>query len=125
VRRSDNLTNVHIPHFHSSPSFVSYNLYYAFSGAPRNMGASATDIITYIGVPLAVLGILPILYTCVKVLITLEKIKHELRRHGSTAAARSNLMSGIVEIELPRYSLQPLPREDQNTGSRMRCMRLR
>ncbi|KAI9775160.1 MAG: hypothetical protein M1839_001411 [Geoglossum umbratile] len=76
------------------------------------MGASATDIITYIGVPLAVLGILPILYTCVKVLITLEKIKHELRRHGSTAAARSNLMSGIVEIELPRYSLQPLPRED-------------
>ncbi|KAI9767420.1 MAG: hypothetical protein M1840_005649 [Geoglossum simile] len=76
------------------------------------MGASATDIITYIGVPLAVLGIMPILYTCVKVLITLEKIKHELRRHGSTAAARSNLMSGIVEIELPRYSLQPLPRED-------------
>ncbi|KAH0551384.1 hypothetical protein GP486_007402 [Trichoglossum hirsutum] len=78
------------------------------------MGASATDIITYIGVPLAVLGIMPILYTCVKVLITLEKIKHELRRHGSTAtaAARSNLMSGIVEIELPRYSLQPLERGD-------------
>ncbi|KAH0542916.1 hypothetical protein FGG08_002685 [Glutinoglossum americanum] len=78
------------------------------------MGASATDIITYIGVPLAVLGIMPILYTCVKVLITLEKIKHELRRHGSTASApaRSNLMSGIVEIELPRYNLQPLGREN-------------
>jgi hypothetical protein len=73
---------------------------------------SATDVITYVGVPLAVLGVMPVLYTSARVLYTVRKIKHELKKSGSSATTRSGLMSGVVEVELPRYSLRPLPRED-------------
>ncbi|KAI9850852.1 MAG: hypothetical protein M1838_004921 [Thelocarpon superellum] len=73
---------------------------------------SAPDIITYIGVPLAVLGVLPIIYTCIRALFTLSGIKRELRRNGLKATTRGSLMSGIVEIELPRYSITPLERHD-------------
>jgi hypothetical protein len=72
---------------------------------------SATDVITYVGIPLAVLGIMPVLYTCIQVLITLQKIKRELRKNDSAANdTRTSLMAGIVELELPKYSLKPLSR---------------
>lgn len=46
----------------------------------QNMPAAA-DIITYIGVPLAVLGVMPILFTCLKaVRIMLETLS--VRSHG-------------------------------------------
>ncbi|KAF2423127.1 hypothetical protein EJ08DRAFT_652953 [Tothia fuscella] len=75
-------------------------------------GTSAVDIITYVGVPLAVLGVLPTLYTCVKSLLTLRDIRKLLDRNGVAAITRSSLLSGIIEVEIPRKSIIPLERED-------------
>ncbi|KAF2400815.1 hypothetical protein EJ06DRAFT_407582 [Trichodelitschia bisporula] len=74
--------------------------------------ASAVDIITYIGVPLAVLGVLPTLYTCLKSLLTLRDIRRTLDRNGVASITRSSLLSGIIEIEIPRKSIAPLDRYD-------------
>lgn len=76
------------------------------------MGISAVDIITYIGIPLAVLGVLPTIYTCLKSYLTLRAITQSLDRNGVTAITRSALLSGIIEIEIPRRSIQPLSRSD-------------
>ncbi|KAF2248412.1 hypothetical protein BU26DRAFT_520093 [Trematosphaeria pertusa] len=76
------------------------------------MGVSAVDIITYIGIPLAVLGVLPTIYTCLKSLFTLREITKTLHRNGVVAITRSALLSGIVEIEIPRRSIIPLDRGD-------------
>lgn len=76
------------------------------------MAVSAVDIITYIGIPLAVLGVLPTIYTCLKSFFTLREITHTLHRNGVTAITRSALLSGIVEIEIPRRSITPLDRSD-------------
>ncbi|KAF2875076.1 hypothetical protein BDV95DRAFT_564237 [Massariosphaeria phaeospora] len=76
------------------------------------MGVSAVDIITYIGIPLAVLGVLPTIYTCLKSFLTLREITKTLHRNGVTAITRSALLSGIVEIEIPRRSIIPLERAD-------------
>ncbi|KAJ6261572.1 hypothetical protein Dda_4242 [Drechslerella dactyloides] len=78
-------------------------------------GVSASDIITYIGVPLAVLGVMPVLYTFIVAIITQQHIRRELRRnHVDNAVTRTSLMSGTVDVEHPRYSIQPLPRYDAN-----------
>ncbi|KAK6354561.1 hypothetical protein TWF696_003703 [Orbilia brochopaga] len=78
-------------------------------------GVSASDIITYIGVPLAVLGVMPVLYTFLVAIVTQQHIRRELRRnHVSNAVTRTSLMSGTVDVEHPRYSIQPLPRHDVN-----------
>ncbi|KAF2751381.1 hypothetical protein M011DRAFT_473868 [Sporormia fimetaria CBS 119925] len=73
---------------------------------------SAVDIITYIGIPLAVLGVLPTIYTCLKSLLTLRAITRTLSHNHVTALTRSALLSGIVEIEIPRRSITPLDRAD-------------
>ncbi|KZF23003.1 hypothetical protein L228DRAFT_247444 [Xylona heveae TC161] len=75
---------------------------------------SAPDIITYIGVPLAVLGVLPILYTCVKVLLTAQQVKKELKVNhlAREAVIRSSTISGVIEIELPRRQIASLDRHD-------------
>ncbi|KAF1809125.1 hypothetical protein P152DRAFT_461766 [Eremomyces bilateralis CBS 781.70] len=70
------------------------------------------DIITYVGVPLAVLGVLPTLYTCIKSLLSLRKIRKQLDRNGVSAITRSSLLSGIVEVEIQRHSITPLERAD-------------
>lgn len=76
-------------------------------------GTTATDIITYIGVPLAVLGVLPILYTSSRALWTQRSIRSTLKRHGllESAFTRVSLIGGIVEVELPRCTVTPLDRE--------------
>ncbi|MCJ1311578.1 hypothetical protein MMC25_005251 [Agyrium rufum] len=76
--------------------------------------ASAPDIITYVGVPIAVLGVIPILYTCARALLTLRNIHRSLRANAlfSVAKTRGSLISGIVEVELPRLSITPLARSD-------------
>lgn len=72
---------------------------------------NATDIITYIGIPLAVLGVLPILYTFLHSRLTTRAIRHSLARHGlSHATTRSSLMSSVVEVSLPRMLITPLNR---------------
>ncbi|KAM0444431.1 hypothetical protein ACHAO4_010184 [Trichoderma viride] len=73
-------------------------------------GTSATDIITYIGVPLAVLGVLPILYNTFATLASLSRIKQMLRRSRLTALTRSDVVNRVIEIELPRYAVMPLDR---------------
>ncbi|KAF2653107.1 hypothetical protein K491DRAFT_634397 [Lophiostoma macrostomum CBS 122681] len=73
---------------------------------------TAVDIITYIGIPLAVLGVLPTIYTCLKSFLTLRAITQTLQRNGVLAITRSALLSGIVEIEIPRRSIIPLDRSD-------------
>jgi hypothetical protein len=74
---------------------------------------SATDIITYVGIPLAVLGVLPILYSCIRAIITLRSIRHVLKHSGLLDAAivRGNVLAGIVEVELPRCTIVPLDRD--------------
>jgi hypothetical protein len=86
--------------------------------------ASATDIITYIGVPLAVLGVLPILYTFAIAIVTQRRIRSSLIQHGHMPARssrqadgfsiRSSPMSSLIEIELPRYTLAPLERSHED-----------
>ncbi|KAL8392197.1 hypothetical protein RB595_002403 [Gaeumannomyces hyphopodioides] len=71
---------------------------------------TATDIITYIGVPLAVLGVLPILYNTVVTLIAVSRIKRTLRRAQLTALTRGDVVNRVIEIELPRYAVAPWDR---------------
>ena len=85
--------------------------------------ASATDIITYIGVPLAVLGVLPILYTFALAILTKTRIRSALIHHGHKPTTssrphdgfsiRSSPMSSLLEIELPRYTIAPLDRHSE------------
>ena len=85
---------------------------HALAGSQAKMGVSAIDIITYIGIPLAVLGVLPTIYTCLKSFFTLREITKTLQRNGVTAVTRSALLTGIVEVEIPRRSIIPLERND-------------
>jgi hypothetical protein len=82
---------------------------------------SATDIITYVGVPLAVLGVLPILYTLLRAILTVRSIRKTLLRHGHIPSTRtrpegfttrSSPMTSLVEVDLPRYTITPLDRSD-------------
>jgi len=77
------------------------------------MGATASDIITYVGVPLAVIGVLPTMYTFLNALLTLRHIKRILAENNVVAITRSGLLSGIIEVEIPRKSITPLDRTDE------------
>ncbi|KAL8648973.1 MAG: hypothetical protein Q9210_004672 [Variospora velana] len=74
--------------------------------------ADASDVITYIGVPLAVLGVLPIFYTFTNSFFTLRNVKRSLRRCGLEATTRGSYMGGVIEVSLPRYSVTPLERTE-------------
>lgn len=80
------------------------------SGGGGDDGRSPTDIITYIGVPLAVLGVLPILYNTFLTLVNVSKIKRILRHSRLTALTRSDIVNRVIEIELPRYAVTPWDR---------------
>ncbi|KAI3320192.1 hypothetical protein HD806DRAFT_506744 [Xylariaceae sp. AK1471] len=73
-------------------------------------GNTPTDIITYIGIPLAVLGVLPILYNTLATLAALSKIKRMLRHGKLKALTRSDIINKVIEVELPRYAVQPWDR---------------
>lgn len=77
------------------------------------MPISAPDVITYIGVPLAVLGVLPIIYNTFSTLITLAKVKRMLEHGRLSGIARGDVVNHVIEVELPRYTLAPLHREDE------------
>ncbi|KAH7040852.1 uncharacterized protein B0I36DRAFT_344525 [Microdochium trichocladiopsis] len=72
----------------------------------------ASDVITYVGVPLAVLGVLPILYNTIATLAALSKIKRMLRHSKLKALTRSDIVNRVIEVELPRYAVQPWDRFD-------------
>ncbi|KAL5614445.1 hypothetical protein BROUX41_004550 [Berkeleyomyces rouxiae] len=71
---------------------------------------SASDVITYIGVPLAVLGVMPILYNTAVTLAVQSKIRQMLRRSKLEGVTRSDLFNRVIEIELPRYAIKPCDR---------------
>jgi hypothetical protein len=73
---------------------------------------SAPDIITYIGVPLAVLGVLPILYNTIVTLAALSKVRRTLRKSRLAAITRGDVINHVIEIEFPRFTIAPLDRED-------------
>lgn len=75
--------------------------------------ATATDIITYIGVPLAVLGVLPIFYNFINSFFTLRNVKRSLRRCGLEATTRGSFLAGFVEVSLPRFTITPLERSEE------------
>lgn len=81
--------------------------------AARNM-TSASDIITYVGVPLAVLGVLPVFYTFINSFFTLRNIRHSLRRCGLEATTRGSFMAGVIEVSLARFSITPLERTEED-----------
>ncbi|KAM0612440.1 hypothetical protein ACHAQF_005239 [Verticillium nonalfalfae] len=72
-----------------------------------NTNSSASDIITYIGVPLAVLGVLPILYNTLATLAALSRIRRMLRHSRLTALTRSDVVNRVIEVDLPRYAVTP------------------
>ncbi|TAQ90652.1 hypothetical protein B7494_g1024 [Chlorociboria aeruginascens] len=74
---------------------------------------SGPDIITYIGVPLAVLGVLPIIYNTVSTLATLSKVRRILRRGRLAGVTRGDVINHVIEVELPRYTIAPLDRIEQ------------
>lgn len=74
---------------------------------------SAPDIITYIGVPLAVLGVLPIIYNTISTLVTLAKVRRMMHNSRLTGIARGDVVNHVIEVELPRYTLAPLHREEE------------
>lgn len=76
-------------------------------------GHSPADIITYFGVPLAVLGVLPTLYTALRSIFTLRRVRKILQSNHVTAITRSSLLSGIIEVEIPRQSIHPLDRNEE------------
>lgn len=75
---------------------------------------SATDIITYIGVPLAVLGVMPILYLFSSALYTRYCVRRKLQETGilSNSNIRTKFMSGVVDVGLPVFRLIPYQRND-------------
>lgn len=80
--------------------------------------ASATDIITYVGVPLAVLGVMPILYTFIFALYTRSHLRRILHRNNLDAQVRARLMTGVVEVDLPVFQLEPLRRDEARYWSK-------
>ncbi|OQO10862.1 hypothetical protein B0A48_04163 [Cryoendolithus antarcticus] len=77
------------------------------------MADTAANIITYVGVPLAVAGVLPILYNTIATLVLLRKVKKTLvESKAETLAMRSDVVNRIVEVELPRHRITPLDRDN-------------
>ncbi|KAL2075811.1 hypothetical protein VTL71DRAFT_754 [Oculimacula yallundae] len=74
---------------------------------------SGPDIITYIGIPMAVLGTLPIIYNTISTLVTLANVRRMLRHGRLAGIARGDIINHVIEVELPRYTIAPLDREEQ------------
>ena len=76
--------------------------------APTDSNNEAADIITYVSVPIAVLGLVPILYNTLATLITLYKTKRKLRLNSvASTTTRSDIVNRVIEVELPRYAVTP------------------
>lgn len=77
---------------------------------------SASGLITYIGVPLTIMSLLPLAYNAVVTLVHLHRVKRELKRSHIKARFHSDIFNRLVEIELPKYIIRP-PQSSQNTRS--------
>jgi len=72
---------------------------------------SGPDIITYIGVPLAVLGVAPIIYNTISTITTVMKVRRILRHGRLAGITRGDVINHVIEVELPRYTIAPLQRD--------------
>ncbi|KAH8201811.1 hypothetical protein TruAng_003985 [Truncatella angustata] len=75
----------------------------------------APNIITYIGVPLAVLGVLPILYNVVRTTSVYFMVKARLkpsRNLDKDIELTNDYFGGEVEVRLRTFRVMPLKRED-------------
>jgi hypothetical protein len=79
-------------------------------------GASATDIITFIGIPLAVIGVLPILYNTTVTLSALAKVKRILKKSRLAAITRPDVINHVIEVEFPRFQIAPLHRDEDSVA---------
>ncbi|KAG8887122.1 hypothetical protein FRB98_000482 [Tulasnella sp. 332] len=75
---------------------------------------SATDIITYIGVPLAVVGVMPVMYTCSTAIITRHKVLRTVQDNNVEVTTRIGILSGVIEVDFPRYTIHPHRRSDDS-----------
>lgn len=111
-----------MPSFATLPSPADSSFPSSGPGLSGLSSPSATDVITYIGVPLAVLGVLPILYNTAVTLAARSKIKRMLRLnrllitgpdglhdHGHVKL-RSDIINRVIEVDLPRYAVKPWDR---------------
>jgi hypothetical protein len=73
---------------------------------------SRTDIINYIGVPPAVVGVAPIIYNTISTIATVMKVKRMLCRGRLAGITRGDVINHAIEVELPRYTITPLHREE-------------
>ena len=79
------------------------------------MDASAPDIITYIGVPLAVLGVTPIFWLVQRAIIKKLKLSRDIEKNNLIGTStRVELLSGIVEVTLYQYQLEILDRAEDD-----------
>lgn len=62
-------------------------------------GPSATDIITYVGVPLAVAGVLPIAYTATTTLIYRRRLLKKLEESQTGAIRSTEILNRVVEVQ--------------------------
>ena len=77
------------------------------------MVASAPDIITYIGVPLAVLGVTPIFWLAYRSIVKKLKLSRDLEKNSlGDTITRAELLSGVVEVTLYQYQLETLDRTE-------------
>lgn len=75
--------------------------------------ANASVIITFVGILLAVLVVLPNLYSAIHSLLTSQSIKRKLKVNGiETLSTTSSMVAGTVEVSLPRFNITPLDREE-------------
>lgn len=64
---------------------------------------SATDYITYFGVPIAVLGVMPIIYNTIVTLITLAKVRRILRHSRLAGIARGDIVNHVRTFSVLDY----------------------
>jgi hypothetical protein len=76
---------------------------------------SGPDVITYFGVPIAVLGVAPIIYNTCSTLVTLAKVRRALRHGRLAGITRGDIVNHVIEVELPRYTIAPLHREEHSS----------
>ncbi|KAK8042005.1 hypothetical protein PG993_006528 [Apiospora rasikravindrae] len=83
-------------------------------------GPSAADIITHVGVPLAMAGVLPVAYSVTTTLIFQRKVQKQLDRSQAGVIRSTEILNSVVEIHLPRYRLAAPDATDGLLGPRVR-----
>ncbi|KAK9421291.1 putative N-alkane-inducible cytochrome P450 [Seiridium unicorne] len=105
--------------FHGGPRLCLGKLVSSTSLPPSNLGPHnkdlAPNIITYIGVPLAVLGVLPILYNVIRttsLYLVLRKKLATVKGQGQDVELTNDYFDGEVEVRLSASRIAPLLRDD-------------